>query len=120
MIKVMWFLKRAGHLTLDEFRTWWLERHAPDIMADQAPYLKKYVVDVRVGDESGLAGRPDGEPEWDGIAEQWFETEDDYNAVYGRADRPTRADTLAHTSAFGRMVVREFPQDLGRAAGGGA
>lgn len=41
------------------------------------------------------------------MAEQWFETLEDYNAVYGRRDRPTRADTLAHTSAFQRIVVEE-------------
>jgi hypothetical protein len=113
MIKVMWLLKRAEHLSLAEFRDWWLNRHARDIIADQSPHLAKYVIDVRVEDDSGLAGRPAGEPEWDGIAEQWFATEADYNAVYGRADRPTRADTLAHTSAFQRLVVREYPQDLG-------
>lgn len=112
MIKVMWLLKRAPHLTLEEFGDWWLNHHAKDIAADQAPYLKRYIVDLRVADESGLAGKPAAEPEWDGIAEQWFETEADYNAVYGRGDRPTRADTLAHTSAFQRLVVREYEQDL--------
>ncbi|KPQ20873.1 MAG: EthD domain-containing protein [Rhodobacteraceae bacterium HLUCCA24] len=112
MIKVMWFLKRAEHLSLAEFREWWLTRHAPDIIADQAPYLAKYVVDIRAEDDSGLAGKPAEEPEWDGIAEQWFEDADAYNAVYGRADRPTRADTMAHTSRFQRLVVTEHPQNL--------
>lgn len=112
MIKVMWLLKRSPHLTLDEFRDWWLTRHAPDIIADQAPYLKRYVVDVRLAEVDGLAGKPDQDPEWDGIAEQWFATEADYNAVYGQVDRPTRADTLANTSAFQRLVVREYEQKL--------
>jgi hypothetical protein len=116
MIKVMWLLKRAPHLTLEEFADWWLGRHAPDIIADQSPYLRRYVIDVRVADDRALAGAPEGEPEWDGIAEQWFDSEADYNAVYGRAERPTRADTLAHTSAFQRLVVREHEQPLaGRA-----
>lgn len=112
MIKVMWFLKRAPHLNQAEFADWWLNRHAKDIAADQAPFLKRYVIDVRVEDESGLAGKTAAEPEWDGIAEQWFASEADYNAVYARAERPTRADTLAHTSAFQRLVVREYEQDL--------
>jgi hypothetical protein len=107
MIKVMWFLKRAEHLSLAEFRRWWLEEHAPDIVADQKPYLKRYTVDIRVDDDSPLAGRPAHECPWDGIAEQWFETIEDYNAVYSRTNRPTRADTLANTSAFERMVVEE-------------
>lgn len=107
MVKVMWFLKRAEHLSLEEFRKWWLEEHAPDIIADQKPYLKRYVVDIRVDDTSDFAGRPAGDFPWDGIAEQWFETVDDYNAVYARKDRPTRADTLEHTSAFQLMVVED-------------
>lgn len=118
MIKVMWFLKRAAHLTQAEFADWWLNVHAKDIAADQSPYLKRYVIDVRVEDESGLAGKPATDPEWDGIAEQWFESEADYNAVYSRPDRPTRADTLAHTSAFQRLVVREYVQDLKRGPDG--
>lgn len=115
MIKVMWFLKRAEHLTLEEFGEWWLNRHAPDICADQAPHLKKYLVDLRVANDSALAGKPAGESRWDGIAEQFFDSVEDYNAVYGRTDRPTRADTLAHTSAFERLVVQEFEIDLGSA-----
>ena len=113
MIKVMWLLKRAPHLSQAEFADWWLNRHAKDIAADQAPYLKRYVIHVREEDDGNLAGRPGSEPEWDGIAEQWFESEDDYNAVYGRKERPTRADTLAHTSAFQRLVVRAYEQELG-------
>jgi hypothetical protein len=112
MIKVMWFLKRARHLTLEEFGDWWLNRHAFDIAADQRPYLKKYLVDLRLADDSELAGRPSIETLWDGIAEQFFDSIDDYNAVYARDDRPTRADTLAHTSAFERLVVVEHQIDM--------
>ena len=43
-------------------------------------------------------------------AEQWFETAADSNAVYGRAERPFRADMLAHISAFQRLVVQEHEQ----------
>jgi hypothetical protein len=114
VIKVLWFLKRADHLSLAEFQRWWLERHAPDIVADQSPHLKRYVLHLKEPDDSMLAGRPASECPWDGVAEQWFETEEDYNAVYGRADRPTRQDTLAHTSRFERLVVRQVEIDVGR------
>ena len=107
MVKVMWFLKRAEHLSLEQFAHWWVNTHAPDIAADQSPYLKLYKVDVRLGDDSAFSGRPAGECPWDGIAEQYFESVEDYNAVYSRKDRPSRADTLAHTSRFERMVVVE-------------
>ena len=59
MIKVMWFLKRAPHLSLEEFAAWWLTRHAPDIAADQAPYLKRHVIDVR---NLGIVGGIEMEP----------------------------------------------------------
>jgi hypothetical protein len=107
MIKVMWFLKRAEHLTLEEFRRWWVEEHAHDIRADQSPHLDRYVVNVRVDDDN-LSGKPAAEPDWDGVAEQWFATEEAFNAVYSNDNRPTRADTLAHTSGFQRLVVREW------------
>lgn len=112
MIKVMWFLQKADHLSLEEFRKWWLDEHVSDICEDQKPFLKKYIVDVRVEDDTLFAGKP-GEEDfgWDGIAEQYFDSIDDYNAVYARTDRKTRGDTLAFTKAFQRLVVREYPVD---------
>src|SRR5690348_9402972 len=82
MIKVMWFLKRAEHLSLEEFHRWWIETHVPAIVAAQKPHLRKYVVDLRWA-EDPLPGKPKDEMDWDGVAEQWFETEDDFKAVYG-------------------------------------
>ena len=107
MIKVMWFLRRAPHLTLAGFGHCWRNVHAPNIIADTSPYLRRYGIDLRVEEDAGLAGGPAAAPEWDGIAEQWVATEADDNAVYSRAGRPTRADRLAHTAAFQRLVVRE-------------
>jgi hypothetical protein len=107
-VKVMWFLRRAEHLTLAEFRDWWLNRHVVDIVQDQKPFLRSYKIDVRVDDDQPFLGRPATESPWDGIAEQVFDTIADYNAVYSRADRPTRSDTLAHCSRFERLVVEEY------------
>jgi hypothetical protein len=105
LIKVMWLLKRAEHLSLEEFRRWWLDTHCHDVARAQAPYLRRYLVDVRM-DSDDLAGKPAVEPEWDGIAEQWFDNEAAFNAVYGRPST-TREDTLAHTSRFQRLIVVE-------------
>ena len=108
MIKVTWFLRKAEHLTLAEFREWWLDRHAPQIRQTQAPYLKALRVSVRVDDDAAFASAPTGEPfPWDGYAEQFFDTVEDFNAVFSNNERPTRADVLAHTSAIQRMVVEE-------------
>ena len=109
MIKVVWFLKRAEHLSLEEFRDWWLNRHAYDVAEWQKDYLLRYKVSVREMDtpEDSLAGKPAQEFEWDGMAEQWFASEESFNACYGRPNSPTRADTLAHTSRLSRIIVRE-------------
>ena len=108
MIKVMWFLKRAEHLTQAEFRAWWLD-HMHLVAELQEPYLKRYVVNVRL-DEDTLASSPPHPFEWDGCAEQWFDDAEGFRAAY---ERPTpsasRLDTLKHTSRFSRMVVEEHP-----------
>lgn len=106
MIKVMWFLKRAEHLSLAEFRKWWLEVHAPMVEETQRPHLKRYVVNIKT-DTDELPGRPKNDSEWDGIAEQWFADEEGFKAIYGRSVSPTRGDTLAHTSKLERIIVRE-------------
>lgn len=106
MIKVMWFVKRAEHLSAEEFARWWTEVHAPDIRDEQVPHLVGYVVNVRVADD--LVAKPESEPEWDGIAEEWFATEAEFNAVYGRSDREAHEDADANTSRVERLVVREI------------
>ena len=112
MIKVMWFLKKAEHLSLAEFRKWWVEVHAPQVRDTQKPFLVRYVVNVRA-DEDELPGMPKNPSDWDGIAEQWFATEADFRAVYGRASSPTRGDTLAHTSKLERIIVSEHTYPTG-------
>jgi EthD domain len=106
MIKVMWFLKRAEHLTLEQFHKWWVEVHAPMIVKAQRPHLKNYVVNLRWPSDS-LPNKPEAEMDWDGCAEQWFENEADFQAVYGP---PTpdllRDDTLKHVSRSARMIVQ--------------
>ncbi|MFN8830896.1 MAG: EthD domain-containing protein [Labrys sp. (in: a-proteobacteria)] len=111
MVKVMWFLKRAEHLSLAEFRAWWLD-HMHLVASLQRPHLKRYVVNVRVDDDE-LPSRPGDPFDWDGCAEQWFEDEAAFNVAYARATpSPSRVDTLKHTSRFARMVVSEHEVPL--------
>lgn len=106
MIKVMWLVKRADHLSAEEFAKWWTEVHAPDIRDEQVPHLVRYVVNVRTDDN--LVAKPATEPEWDGIAEEWFATEAEFDAVYGKSDRDAHDDADANTSRVERLVVREI------------
>jgi uncharacterized protein (TIGR02118 family) len=105
MVKIVWLLKRAPHLSQEAFERWWLEYHVP--VARTAPKLRRYVVNLPQRPD-GLAGKPTAECEWDGVAEQWFDTEDDLNAAYSRpVSADIRADTLAHVARLERLIVRE-------------
>ena len=101
MIKVMWLIKRAEHLSLEEFAQWWTETQAPDIRDEQVPHLVRYIVNVRTEDD--LADKPAEEPEWDGIAEEWFPTAKPPSTRSTRAGprraRPTSSRTRAAVSA---------------------
>lgn len=108
MVKVIWLLKRAEHLSLEEFRRSRLERHAPWLMELQRPYPVRYVVNIRGAETDLLPGSPAMECDRDGCAEQWFASEVDLGTVYGcSTPSPTRADTLAHVSRCERVIVRE-------------
>lgn len=104
MVKIVWLLKRAPHLSPQEFERWWIDHHVP--IARSAPRLRRYVVNLPSRPDQ-LAGKPATECEWDGVAEQWFDSVEAYKAAYSADPSPTRADTLAHTSRFARMVVTE-------------
>ncbi|MEL6688053.1 MAG: EthD domain-containing protein [Pseudomonadota bacterium] len=108
MIKVMWFLKRADHLSLEEFRSWWLDSHIDLVLSLQKDHLYKYTVSIRESDQDTLPGNTDVNFDWDGCAEQWFETEADFNAVYGNpTPSESREDSHNHVSKMARMIVRE-------------
>ena len=112
MIKVVWFLKRGDHLELAEFQQWWAGVHASQIADAQRPYLKRYVVNLRRPDDP-LVGKPTGELDWDGCAEQWFDTEADFDTAQGLAGMDAiNADTAKHISRVARMVVTERPIEV--------
>jgi hypothetical protein len=107
MYKVMFFLQRAEHLSLGEFRSWWLEVHAPVIRDALKPYLRRYVVNIR----EDRAPLPDGmapDFDWDGVAVQWFDHEASFVKAYAESIPPgTREDTDAHTARRQRIAVSE-------------
>lgn len=115
MIKIVWLLKRAPHLSQAEFEQWWLEHHVP--LARVAPRLRRYVVNLPMRPDI-LAGKPATECDWDGVAEQWFDTEEDLQAAYSRpVSSEIRADTLAHVSRLERLIVREVDMAPGPPGG---
>ncbi|MEO0410530.1 MAG: EthD domain-containing protein [Pseudomonadota bacterium] len=107
MIKVMWFLKKADHLSLQEFRDWWIDSHINLVLSLQKDHLFKYVVNIREEDDN-LPGNTAHAFEWDGCAEQWFETEEAFREVYGKSTpSASREDSENNVSKMARMIVRE-------------
>lgn len=74
MYKVVFSLKRKPGMTQDEFRSFWLEDHAPKVA--RLPGLRRYTVDICVddGDESRQA---------DGFAVVWFDDADAFRTGFG-------------------------------------
>jgi uncharacterized protein (TIGR02118 family) len=106
MLKVVWLLKKADGITIDQFRSWWLESHAPFVKAKQGAYLKRYIVNVRALD--ALPGKPASESGWDGFAEEWFLTEADARAAFSLpSGAEARADVMKHVSRLERLIVSE-------------
>jgi uncharacterized protein (TIGR02118 family) len=78
MVKAVTFFKRRSGMAVDEFQTYWLNRH-PDVV------IKLRGVRRYVQSHTRPAAYAKGEPIYDGIAELWF---DDTGAM--RALRDTR------------------------------
>ena len=99
MIKAVILLTRAEGATSEEFRAWWLERHAP--LARELPGLRGLVFNVVENQ-----GAP-----CDGVAELWFDTREAFEAAYAsEIGRRVSADSLANVSGRIRMLVDEHVQ----------
>lgn len=78
MVKLVFCLHRLPSLSAEEFRSYWIDRHAP-LVASVAPILniRRYVqLHPRTGPPAtALASSRGLAADFDGIAELWFDTE---------------------------------------------
>lgn len=97
--KLVAALKRREDLTRGEFKSWWLERHAPIVVA--FPELGRYQVDiVEEGPERFC----------DGIAEVSFVDLATLQRIMSTKQvKDTQHDSQVHTRARYRMFVEEHP-----------
>ncbi len=70
MFKVVGILKRPEGMDFEAFKTWWLTEHAPKVK--QWPGLVEYRIN--------LCTTPD--QDYDGVAEVWFKTKEEMDAVF--------------------------------------
>lgn len=95
--KLMAALKRRLDLTRSDFKTWWLDKHAPFVVA--FPELRRYQVNiVEDGPEAFV----------DGIAEVCFADLPTLQRIMSRTDvKAVQQDSQVHTRARYRMFVEE-------------
>lgn len=97
-MKAIILLTRREGDTPEDFRRWWLEKHAP--LARQLPGLRKLVFNV-----------VEGGGEYDGVSELWFDSQDAFDAAYAsEIGQQVAADSLSHVGGRVRLIVEEHTQ----------
>ncbi|MCA9152873.1 MAG: EthD domain-containing protein [Planctomycetales bacterium] len=79
MIKFVMCLTRHPDLSRDEFRDYWMHKHGPFFMKNAAvigakKYIQSHTIDSPVN--NGLRESRGMLPEFDGVAEVWFDSEE--------------------------------------------
>ena len=92
-------LKRREDLTRGDFKSWWLDRHAPIVVT--FPELGRYQVDLVEQGPEGFA---------DGVAEVSFADLPTLQRIMSTKQvKDTQHDSQVHTRARSRMFVQEHP-----------
>jgi uncharacterized protein (TIGR02118 family) len=96
----IWLKKKAG-MTVDEFRAYWLERHAP-IAGDGYEHLTGYVVDL-------VTRVPEGqEAPYDGVAVLTWDDRDGFKADMASDTAKRSTEDLGNfTDGFGLLFVEQ-------------
>ena len=78
MIKFVMCLTRHPDMTREEFRDYWMNKHGPFFMSNAYAmgakrYVQSHIIDSPLNE--GLRTSRGMQPEYDGVAEVWFESE---------------------------------------------
>ena len=97
MLKVFSLIKRREDLSLEEFRSWILDQHAP--MGRELPGLREYHVSVIEQDDPSLP--------YHAVTELYFDDEDSFKAAFAsEAGKAAGADVAAHAGDRVRLLTR--------------
>ncbi|MCR9243928.1 MAG: EthD domain-containing protein [bacterium] len=102
MIKLVMCLRRRPDLTRAQFLDYWLNKHAPFFQANAATmrakrYVQGHTLDSPLND--GFRESRGMEPEYDGVAEVWFDSEEDLMAAMGSPEMQQLGGALAADEA---------------------
>ena len=101
MFKAHIWLKKKDGMSTEDFRQYWLEKHAP-IARDGYEHLQGYVVNVATGAPKGQT------PPYDGVAELTWESRDDFVAdMKSEASQAGTDDLPNFTDGFGLVFVEQ-------------
>ncbi len=92
---------------MEEFRDWWINGHAPEVVDKQGAMLQRYIINIR-HENDNFPGMPEAPFDWDGMAEEWFSSAE---AAYAAFSLPSalemRADVLQHVDSISRCIMNE-------------
>ena len=97
MIKLVFCVRRRSDLSVDDFKKYWVENHAPLVKKHAAALgARRYVQSHTVEDETNAELRASrGTTEaFDGIAEVWWDSRDALTAVLSRPEGQAAGDEL--------------------------
>jgi uncharacterized protein (TIGR02118 family) len=98
VLKVFSLIKRRDDLSLEEFRRWILEQHAP--MGRELPGLRQYHVSVIDADDPALP--------YHAVTELYFDDEESFKAAFAsEAGKAAGADVAAHAADRVRLLTSE-------------
>jgi uncharacterized protein (TIGR02118 family) len=96
VFKAIILLARREEATREEFRDWWLGRHAE--LARGLPGLRGLRFNIVEGDDDAL----------DGVTELWFDSQEAFEDAYATEHgRRVAEDSLANVSRRERLYVTE-------------
>ena len=97
MFKAIILLKKKEEVSSEEFINWWINSHSSK--AAMLPKIRKLCFNL-VENEDDKA--------YDGIAEQWFDTQEDFeNAYASEIGKKVAADSISNVLKRDRLFVSE-------------
>jgi uncharacterized protein (TIGR02118 family) len=82
LVKLIFCLRRLPHLSLAEFQDYWLNTHGPLVRSHAKTLrIRRYVQSHTLDEpnlQSALAASRNAEPGYDGVAELWWDSIEDF------------------------------------------
>ena len=96
MYKLIGILKRPEGMSIEVFHQWWLQDHAT--LVKRFPGLKKYSINLSTT----------GDQRYDGVAEVWFETQQDLEKVFSTQEgQAARQSATSHSGELAILFTEE-------------